>query len=158
MQDTKATDRIQVKLGNWKVKLIDLTKRNRLLNYKEVASSNVKLDEHPDEIYQLLEQGKAIQVNTVVNLKRFKTKSSTKKNKKDAPAHQLTLVEEENEYIEQVDIFDIDFEEDDDFDNDGVDLDQKRAIARLENILNKIRLKAKSSARFFSFNMPCATP
>ena len=48
-------DKIEFTINAWKSKLLDLTKRNRALNFKPNKVSTVTLvDEHPPEIFRLL--------------------------------------------------------------------------------------------------------
>lgn len=118
------SDRIQLKIHQWKAKLIDLTKSNRLLNFKDALASNVRINPPLDPIFKIFEEGsKGIIVNQNVDLNRYRPKS---KKTQDSQ-------EEEG-------IFDLDDEEDQEI---GANL-EKQAINKLESVLNNIRLKAKS--------------
>lgn len=57
-----ADDRIGAAVESWKRKLIDLTKRNRALNFRMNKVSTVAIvDEHPAEVFrQLYLHGKAL--------------------------------------------------------------------------------------------------
>jgi len=54
-QNNNSPNTIEKKLNDWKNKLIDLSRRNRLLNFKKNRSSTLKIiDEIPSEIYKSL--------------------------------------------------------------------------------------------------------
>jgi hypothetical protein len=48
------SDFVKVALQGVRSKLLDLTRRNRLLNYKESAKSIRVVDELPDEVFRIL--------------------------------------------------------------------------------------------------------
>jgi very-short-patch-repair endonuclease/KaiC/GvpD/RAD55 family RecA-like ATPase len=53
-----ASDRLQYRLDQWKRQLIDLTRRNRLLNYKPTKASTVEIvDELPQLVLERLQNG-----------------------------------------------------------------------------------------------------
>jgi very-short-patch-repair endonuclease len=53
-----ATDRLHIRLDQWKRQLIDLTRRNRLLNYKPTKASTVEVvDELPQLVLSRLQNG-----------------------------------------------------------------------------------------------------
>src|SRR5687768_10597057 len=52
---TSANDRVKASLENWKRKLLDLTKRNRALNFKVNKVSTITIvDEQPAEVFRQL--------------------------------------------------------------------------------------------------------
>lgn len=54
-QNSQFSEKIEKRLNSWKQKLIDLTKRNRLLNFKESKTSTVKIiDEIPTEVFKMI--------------------------------------------------------------------------------------------------------
>ena len=55
---------VQKRLADWRDKLIDLTRSNRLLNYRPHHASSVRVvEEDPNEIAQLLLDGKTLVVD-----------------------------------------------------------------------------------------------
>jgi superfamily I DNA and/or RNA helicase/very-short-patch-repair endonuclease len=66
---------VQVKLEKWKQKLLDLGKRNRLLNYKETRRSNVRLIQPDiDELYKITVDNNTLEFvlkDTFINLFNF---------------------------------------------------------------------------------------
>ncbi|MFC1628429.1 DUF3320 domain-containing protein [Gemmatimonadota bacterium] len=62
MTPADTTDRIAYRLENWKRSLIDLTRRNRLLNYRPTRASTVEIvDEVPQQILRQLLTGEIFQ-------------------------------------------------------------------------------------------------
>ncbi len=54
-QDNKKRKNIDKRIGKWKEKLIDLSKRNRLLNFKQTKYSTLRIiDEQPPEVFRAL--------------------------------------------------------------------------------------------------------
>lgn len=57
MADFQASDRVKATIAAWKTKLLDLTKRNRAINFKVNKVSTVSIvNEIPAEVYRLLVQ------------------------------------------------------------------------------------------------------
>lgn len=116
-----ATNHIQLKMNQWKNKLIDLTKSNRLLNFKDSLTTNVKLNQSLNPIFKILEQGsKSILVRENVDLNRYKSKKNQESQSEE------DFLNYEYDALE--------------FNNDS----ERKALNKLETVLNKIRLKAKS--------------
>jgi very-short-patch-repair endonuclease len=114
MSEVKLLKKIEL----WKSKLLDFTKRNRLLNFKNNTKSVVKMDTDSDELFNMILNGQPITLNEHVNIESYF-------NKKDNiyEAEQLSLV--------------------DDIEKNEMKI--KKAKERLEKQLNNIRLKGKSS-------------
>lgn len=112
------TDIFDKKIHKWKTNLIDLSKRNRLINFKDNAASVIKFKTDLDKMYQSLYKDKSLKVQSIVDLQKFIDKEKRARKKKAAVAEI----------------------EDNDFD-DIVAF----AYEKLENALQSIRLKAKSS-------------
>lgn len=107
------------KIHRWKTNLIDLSKRNRLINFKDNISTVIKFNTDIDEMYQLLSNDKSIKVQSITDIQRFVDKEKRLRKKKLA-------LEEENDAIDFHEI-------------------EQYAFEKLENSLQSIRLKAKSS-------------
>lgn len=114
-----STDILSKKLHRWKTNLIDLSKRNRLLNFKDNVSAVIKFNSNINEIYNLLSNDKMIKVSTITDIQKFIEKEKKARRKK------LDLEHVENS-IRYDDI-------------------EEGALEKLENSLQSIRLKAKSS-------------
>jgi very-short-patch-repair endonuclease/DNA polymerase III delta prime subunit len=58
MADVPSFDRLKYKLDNWKRQLIDLTRRNRLLNYRPTRATTIEIvDEVPQQVLRQLLDG-----------------------------------------------------------------------------------------------------
>ncbi|MGG0240768.1 DUF4011 domain-containing protein [Bacillus rhizoplanae] len=112
--------RLEVKIEQWKSKLLDLTKRNRLLNFK-VNTSTVQISADIGEVFNNLLHYNSIEINSIVDIKdeveKLTKAAINQKSKK--------LSEQQIEEIRKEQI---------------VKVKQK-----LEKQLNKIRLQAKGS-------------
>ncbi|SEB45486.1 DUF4011 domain-containing protein [Paenibacillus sp. GP183] len=113
-----ATDLLSKKLHKWKTNLIDLSKRNRLLNFKDNTSSVIQFNPDIDQVFGLLANDKAIKVNSIADIEKFIIKEKRARKKK------LGLEQDSDDAFEDV---------------------ESSAYERLENALSAIRLKAKSS-------------
>lgn len=113
------TEIFNKKMHRWKTNLIDLSKRNRLINFKDNVTSVVKFNTDVNVMYQLLSNDKSIKVQSITDLKKFIDKEKRARRKK------LELADEE----ETTEFDDI----------------EQYAFEKLENALQSIRLKAKSS-------------
>ena len=63
--------KMELKINNWKSRLIDLTKRNRLLNFKASKSSTLKIDGDIKEIFDAFSPSKGIMVSSIVDLDKM---------------------------------------------------------------------------------------
>ncbi|MFB4165334.1 DUF4011 domain-containing protein [Alteribacillus sp. JSM 102045] len=112
--------RLDKKIEQWKSRLLDLTKRNRLLNFKS-TNSTLKLDEDTDVVFRQLYNNDYIRVNTLVELNEEAkkiTQLKIKKSREDISEEEINKIEDNN---------------------------LARVYQKLEKQLNNIRLNAKSS-------------
>lgn len=66
MPDSPTLDRVAFRLENWRRQLIDLTRRNRLLNYRPTKASTVEVvDEVPQQVLRQLLEGEDFQFDPV---------------------------------------------------------------------------------------------
>jgi len=112
------TDIFDKKIHKWKTNLIDLSKRNRLINFKDNVASVVKFKTDINMMYQRLSNDKSLMVRSIVDLQKFIDKEKRARSKK------ATVDEFEVGEYEDIEQF---------------------AYEKLENALQSIRLKAKSS-------------
>ena len=75
-------DLLNKKIQRWKANLIDLSKRNRLLNFKENANKVIKFKEAIDDIYQTLSDDKMILVKAYADIQKFIDKEKRGRKKK----------------------------------------------------------------------------
>lgn len=121
MMATSAGTILTNKLHRWKTSLIDMSKRNRLLNFKDNNSSVIQFNHSLNLMFDSLMDDRALRVNAIADLQKFIAKEKrARKKKRDA-----------GEMDEELDFQDNDIEH--------------FAVEKLENVLSKIRLKAKSS-------------
>ncbi|OIK10515.1 DUF4011 domain-containing protein [Bacillus sp. MUM 13] len=113
--------KLDLKISNWKSRLIDLTKRNRLLNFKPTKSATLKIDGDYTEIYGVFSQSRGIRANAIIDLEKS-AKLLTAKALKNGSSN-LTDTEKQRVH--------------------NMFLEQEKQ--KLEKQLNGIRLKAKSS-------------
>ncbi|OMD41126.1 DUF4011 domain-containing protein [Paenibacillus odorifer] len=112
------TDIFNKKIHKWKTNLIDLSKRNRLMNFKDNVASVIKFKTDLNMMYQSLSSDKSLTVQSIVDLQKFIDKE------KRARAKKAAVAEVEDSEFDDIVIF---------------------AYEKLENALQSIRLKAKSS-------------
>ncbi|WP_179195801.1 DUF4011 domain-containing protein [Bacillus sp. OV166] len=70
--------KMELKINNWKSRLIDLTKRNRLLNFKASKSSTLELDGDIKEIFNVFSRSKGIMVSSIVDINKMAQQLTTK--------------------------------------------------------------------------------
>ncbi|BAU27764.1 AAA domain-containing protein [Aneurinibacillus soli] len=110
-------ERLQRKIEQWKSNLIDLSKRNRLLNFKSSGSSVLLLDQvECDSLIISLLKGRSIKVSSLVNIERLINSIKKKPIKSD----------EEDFFEQEAQV-------------------EKVALNKLEKQLNDIRLKGNLS-------------
>ncbi|MBS4173523.1 DUF4011 domain-containing protein [Bacillus sp. FJAT-49736] len=61
--------KLDIKIQHWKSRLLDMTKRNRLLNFK-TNKSTIKISKDVNEVFDLLNNGKALMVRSLVDLEQ----------------------------------------------------------------------------------------
>ncbi|WP_078549263.1 DUF4011 domain-containing protein [Litchfieldia alkalitelluris] len=110
--------KLDKKVEQWKARLLDFTKRNRLLNFK-TNKSTLQIDHEIEEVFSLLLNDKAIRVNTIVNIAK--------------DAEKLTIEATSKGEFSEKEVKDI-------YNRSLIKISQK-----LEKQLNDIRLKGKSS-------------
>lgn len=141
LQNEKA---IEKRLFVWKEKLIDLTKRNRLLNFKFSKTSTLRIiDEQPPEIYRNLVQN--LQTSEFLPIKE---------NEQDVPEEEKKSLEELNENIEfnaqefkQYETEKINKKHSDKY------LQTKLPIQELNKVLGKISSTAKATNDDLGYNV-----
>ncbi|QSF46532.1 DUF4011 domain-containing protein [Paenibacillus tianjinensis] len=112
------TDIFNKKIHKWKTNLIDLSKRNRLINFKDNVASVIKFKTDLNMMHQSLSSDKSLMVQSIVDLQKFIDKE------KRALAKKAAVAEVEDNEFDDIVVF---------------------AYEKLENALQSIRLKAKSS-------------
>ncbi len=143
-EDLKIEKSIDKRIYKWKEKLIDLTKRNRLLSFKTSKYSTLRIiDEQPPEVYRSLVQNMQIMEFLPVNV-----------NEEDVPEEEKKSLEELNEGIEfraqefkEYEVEELDKKHIDKF------LQTKLSMQELTKTLNKISTTAKSTNDDLGYNV-----
>lgn len=112
--------KLDIKIQQWKSRLLDLTKRNRLLNFKP-NKSFIQIHTDTNQLFNLLQEFKSVRVNSLVNLEEEANKLVDKLIKQK----DKNLTKEEIKQIKEESFI--------------------KTVKKFENQLNNIRLKAKSS-------------
>lgn len=112
--------KINDRFDSWKNKLLDLGKRNRLINYKETKSSTLRIT-HPsiEELFERLVR------------------------KEEELAFPRPFDEEDVEDAEQLTL--LDFQEEDEYGNSSSAIRTNKKITDLQKVLRKLRNKAKTA-------------
>ena len=112
--------KINDRFDSWKNKLLDLGKRNRLINYKETKSSTLRIT-HPsiEELFERLVR------------------------KEEELAFPRPFDEEDVEDTEQLTL--LDFQEEDKYGNSSSAIRTNKKITDLQKVLRKLRNKAKTA-------------
>lgn len=135
---------IEKRISKWKEKLIDLSKRNRLLNFKHTKSSTLRIiDEQPPEIYRFLVHNLKTMSFLPINI-----------NEESLPEEEKLSLEDLNEGIEfksqEFEEYEID-----DLDKKHVDnfLQTKLPEKEMNHVLSKISTTAKSTMDDLGYNV-----
>lgn len=143
-EDLKIEKSIDKRIYKWKEKLIDLSKRNRLLSFKTAKYSTLRIiDEQPPEVYRSLVQ----------NLQTMEFLPVTV-NEEDIPEEEKKSLEELNEGIEfkaqEFQKYEVE-----DLDKKHVDkyLQTKLSLQDLNKTLNKISTTARSTNDDLGYNV-----
>ena len=143
-EDLKIEKSIDKRISKWKEKLIDLTKRNRLLSFKTSKYSTLRIiDEQPPEVYRSLVQNMQIMEFLPVKV-----------NEEEVPEEEKKSLEELNEGIEfraqefkEYEVENLDKKHVDKF------LQTKLSLQDLTKTLNKISTTAKSTNDDLGYNV-----
>lgn len=143
-EDLKIEKSIDKRIYKWKEKLIDLSKRNRLLSFKTAKYSTLRIiDEQPPEIYRSLVQNMQTMEFLPVNV-----------NEEDIPEEEKKSLEELNEGIEfkaqefkEYEVENLDKKHVDKY------LQTKLSLQDLNKTLNKISTTAKSTNDDLGYNV-----
>lgn len=143
-EDLKIEKSIDKRISKWKEKLIDLTKRNRLLSFKTSKYSTLRIiDEQPPEVYRSLVQNMQIMEFLPVKV-----------NEEEVPEKEKKSLEELNEGIEfraqefkEYEVENLDKKHVDKF------LQTKLSLQDLTKTLNKISTTAKSTNDDLGYNV-----
>lgn len=143
-EDLKIEKSIDKRIYKWKEKLIDLSKRNRLLSFKTSKYSTLRIiDEQPPEVYRSLVQ----------NLQTMEFLPVTV-NEEDIPEEEKKSLEELNEGIEfkaqefkEYEVEELDKKHVDKF------LQTKLSLQDLNKTLNKISTTARSTNDDLGYNV-----
>ncbi len=143
-KDLKIEKSIDKRIYKWKEKLIDLSKRNRLLSFKPSKFSTLRIiDEQPPEVYRALVQNMQTMEFLPVNV-----------NENDIPEEEKKSLEDLNEGIEfkaqefkEYNVEELDTKHVDKF------LQTKLSIEELTKTLNKISTTARSTNDDLGYNV-----
>ncbi len=143
-EDLKIEKSIDKRIYKWKEKLIDLSKRNRLLSFKTAKYSTLRIiDEQPPEVYRSLVQNMQTMEFLPVNV-----------NEEDIPDEEKKSLEELNEGIEfkaqefkEYEVENLDKKHVDKY------LQTKLSLQDLNKTLNKISTTARSTNDDLGYNV-----
>ncbi|MHC5066884.1 MAG: DUF4011 domain-containing protein [Planctomycetota bacterium] len=80
-------DKVEIRLGNWKRQLIDLTLRNRLLNYRSTKLSTIDVvDELPQQVFEHLTNGRRFEFDSKPELEPHGTDGGEDQRTVDPPS------------------------------------------------------------------------
>lgn len=142
--DLKIENSIDKRIYKWKEKLIDLSKRNRLLSFKTAKYSTLRIiDEQPPEVYRTLVQNMQAMEFLPVTV-----------NEEDVPEEEKKSLEELNEGIE-FKAQEFKEYEAENLDKKHVDkyLQTRLSLQDLNRTLNKISTTAKSTNDDLGYNV-----
>ena len=112
--------KINDRFDSWKNKLLDLGKRNRLINYKETKSSTLRITQPTiEELFDRLVR------------------------KEEEIAFPRSLDEKDNEDVEQLTL--LNYQEKDEYGNSSSIIRTNKRIEDLQKVLRKLRNKAKTA-------------
>lgn len=119
---------LESKLNKWKSNLIDLSKRNRLLNFAENSSSVLRFKMEMEDLFSGLLEDYQYKVNSIVDMQAYVLKEKRRKKR----SKDITVSEADQQVKLWGEIADKDEDE------------IENAYGKLEKQLNGIRLKAKT--------------